>query len=65
MDDYVSFSKRPGTFVPHNVDDITRPLEQAKKAKELFYELKRETNRKRLAADVEIKVNCFLSPIYP
>jgi hypothetical protein len=28
----------------------------AKKAKELFYEMKRDTDRKRLAADVEIKV---------
>ena len=60
LDDYQSFARRPGTFVPHKVDEITRPFEQAKKAKELFYQLKRETDRKRLAADVEIKVSLLV-----
>jgi hypothetical protein len=57
LNDFVAFARRPGQYVPPRVDDIIRPADHAKKAKAMFYEMKRETDRKRLAADVEIKVS--------
>jgi hypothetical protein len=59
LDDFVAFTRRPGQFVPSNVDEIKRPHEQAKKARQMFYEMKRDTDRKRLAADVEIKIRAI------
>ena len=59
LDDFVAFTRRPSQFIPSTVDDIKRPHEQAKKAKHMFYEMKRDTDRKRLAADVEIKIRAI------
>eukprot|EP01039_Chlorochromonas_danica_P006431 gene6431-7093_t len=55
LTDFESFSRRPIKFVPAKVDDI-KPSQSAKRAKQLFYEMKREIDRKRLAADLEIKI---------
>jgi len=57
LHDFESFTRRPITFIPKRIDDIKNILNTAAIAKKLFYEMKRDTDRKRLAADVEIKVN--------
>lgn len=58
LEDFQSFSHRPGNFIPPNVDEIIKLSfsKAANQAKDLFYKMKRDTDRKRLAADVEIKV---------
>lgn len=56
LDDFVCFSNRPVKFIPLVVDDIKLDGKSAKESNHLFYEMKRETDRKRLSADVEIKI---------
>lgn len=56
LDDFVNFSSRPVKFIPLKVDDVHLDYKTAKESKHLFYEMKRETDRKRLSADVEIKI---------
>jgi len=51
------------TTLSLQVDDI-KPELSAKRAKQLFYEMKREIDRKRLAADLEIKAIPPLSLFY-
>lgn len=62
LDDFISFSHRPGNFIPPTVDQIIKLsfIKAAEQAKDLFYKMKRDTDRKRLAADVEIKVILLL-----
>lgn len=56
LEDFESFARRPVKFVPQKVDEIKLNSASAQEAKRLFYEMKRETDRKRLSADVEIKI---------
>lgn len=60
LEDFESFARRPVKFVPAKVDEI-KLMKTAPEAKKLFYEMKRETDRKRLSADVEIKVSFSLA----
>lgn len=56
LEDFESFARRPVKFVPAKVDEI-KVTKSASDAKRLFYEMKRETDRTRLSADLEIKVS--------
>jgi hypothetical protein len=66
LDDFISFSHRPGNFLPAKVDEIIQLsfAKCANQARDLFYKMKRDTDRKRLAADVEIKVFSFEKAIF-
>lgn len=56
LEDFVCFANRPVKFIPLKIDEVRLDYKTAKEAKRLFYEMKRETDRKRLSADVEIKI---------
>jgi hypothetical protein len=61
LEDFESFSRRPLKYIPSKVDDIHSQA-SAKKAKVMFYDMKRDVDRKRLAADLEIKVSSTSHP---
>jgi len=55
--------RRAGKFLPEKIEMVQYEGRTARESKVLFIEFKRDTDRARLAADVEIKVNtyCMLS----
>lgn len=55
LDDFRVFVKRASNLLPECSDDITEASLRMVKGK--FFEMKQETLRKRLSADVEMKVS--------
>jgi len=49
--------RRAGKFLPEKIEMVQYEGRTARESKVLFIEFKRDTDRARLAADVEIKVN--------
>lgn len=47
--------RRGGKYLPDKIDDVDG--QTIRRAVSLLYEMKRDTDRKRLGADVEIKVS--------
>lgn len=54
LDDYRLFVRRANTLIPDAIDEATP--ERLRKARDEFHSMQASTKRKRLAADVEIKV---------
>lgn len=59
LEDIRVFVKRVEKLLPSSIDDIKDNTPEH--AKELFYKLRRDTDRQRLGADVEIKVIIIIS----
>lgn len=64
LEDMKQYVRRAGKFLPEKIDMVQYQGRTARESKVLFIEFKRDTDRARLAADVEIKVlteTCFLN----
>ena len=53
------YVRRAGKFLPEKIESVQYGGRTAAESKLLFIEFKRDTDRARLAADVEIKVVLF------
>ena len=60
LDDFKQYSRKVGKLLPQKAQDIAD--DTVEKSKELFYKMRRDTDRQRMAADVDIKV--FLMSTY-
>lgn len=56
LEDMKQYVRRAGKFLPEKIDMVQYQGRTARESKVLFIEFKRDTDRARLAADVEIKV---------
>lgn len=56
MEDLRQYVRRAGKFLPEKIEMVQYEGRTARESKLLFIEFKRDTDRARLAADVEIKV---------
>ena len=54
LDDFKQYSRKVGKLLPQKAEDIVDNT--VEKSKELFYKMRRDTDRQRMAADVDIKV---------
>lgn len=54
LDDFKQYARKVGKLLPQKAQDIADDTVQ--KSKELFYKMRRDTDRQRMAADVDIKV---------
>ena len=55
LDDFKQYARKVGKLLPLKVNDINEGTVEA--SKQLFYQLRRDTDRQRMAADVDIKVS--------
>lgn len=56
LEDLKQYVRRAGKFLPEKIEMVQYEGRTAKESKLLFIDFKRDTDRARLAADVEIKV---------
>jgi hypothetical protein len=54
LDDFKQYARKVGKLLPPKAQDIADDTVQ--KSKDLFYKMRRDTDRQRMAADVDIKV---------
>lgn len=54
LDDFKQYSRKVDKLLPQKAQDIAD--DTVEKSKELFYKMRRDTDRQRMAADVDIKV---------
>ena len=59
MEEMKQFVRRAGKMLPARIAEV-RPG-TVERSKQLFEDFRRDTDRSRLAADVEIKVSTFVS----
>ena len=57
LEEMKQYVRRAGKFLPEKIDAVQYEGRTAAASKQLFIEFIRDTDRSRLAADVEIKVN--------
>jgi hypothetical protein len=56
LEELRQYVRRAGKFLPEKIDMVKYEGHTARESKQLFYDFRRDTDRARLAADVEIKV---------
>jgi hypothetical protein len=64
LEELRQYVRRAGKFLPEKIDMVKYEGRTARESKQLFYDFRRDTDRARLAADVEIKVPPSLPHVF-